>query len=495
MGLLRDAAMAHVLGAGMVNDALTYAWTVPNAFRRLFGEGALSAAFVPVFTKVLEQDGKPRARQVANQVISMVALALMGLAGVLMLVVGAIPDSWLERLVVEGDLGKAQLTVIYIQMLLPYLAIICIIAQFMAVMNAMGEFAVPAVAPVILNVIWFAGIVAAGFWGAGSDLEDPREIQGFLIACAILFAALVQFIWHLPRLKSLGMGFALAMPRMGPELRAVAAALGPMLLGMGAAQLNVLTDRTIAWAVLPDGGTTHLYLAMRIMQFPMGLVTMAIVTAVYPMLARLMAQEDRHAVASTTGLALRSNLLIALPAATGLVLLANPIVTLLFERGQFDAASSALTAEALMGYAVGIPFAGTVMLLTRASYALGDLRFPVRVGLSMVMVNLGLDLLLVGPLGELGLACATSITLVLTAVWMMLGVRRQLESPQQENLLSGMLPAVFVVALGWLGATRDVAFWRVAAGTLAGVVICVLLAPRVCPKEWRELSTVWRKDD
>jgi peptidoglycan biosynthesis protein MviN/MurJ (putative lipid II flippase) len=126
----------------------------------------------------------------------------------------------------------------------------------------------------------------------------------------------------------------------------------------------------------------------------------------------------------------------------------------------------------------------------------------------MVMVNLGLDLLLVGPLGELGLACATSITLVLTAVWMMLGVRRQLESPQQENLLSGMLPAVFVVALmaaavtaidqglvAWLGATRDVAFWRVAAGTLAGVVICVLLAPRVCPKEWRELSTVWRKDD
>jgi putative peptidoglycan lipid II flippase len=500
LGLMRDAAMAHLLGAGMVNDALTYAWTVPNAFRRLFGEGALSAAFVPVFAKVLEEDGKARARQIANQVISAVALALMALALVLILLVGVIPDSWLAW-AADGDLDRAQLTVSYIQLLLPYLAFICIIAQFMAVLNAMGEFAVPAFSPVILNVIWLAGIFGAGWWGASADLADPRETQGFIIACSILGAAVLQFFWHLPRMSSLGVGFSLSRPRLGPEVRAVGATVGPMLLGMGAAQINVFTDRSIAWAVLPNGGTTHLYLAMRVMQFPLGLVTMAIVTAVYPMLARLMARDDRTGVASTTGLALRSNMLIALPAAVGLGLLAHPIVTLLFERGHFDADSSLLTAEALMGYAAGIPFAGTVMLLTRASYVLGDVRFPVRVGLTMVLVNLMLDLLLVGPLGELGLACATSITLTLTAVWLFLGVRRHLDLPAGESLLSGMLPAVFVVALmgtvvfavdqgmiAWLGEGRDVALWRVAAGTLSGMAIFVLLAPKLCPREWRELS-------
>ena len=508
VGLARDAAMAHVLGAGVVNDALTYAWTVPNAFRRLFGEGALSSAFVPVFTKVLEEDGRDRARQVANQVISGLGAGLAVLAAVLIVLVGAVPESWFEWLVGADELGKAALTVSYVQLLLPYLAIICVIAQFMAVLNSLGEFAVPAFSPVILNLIWLTGIIGAAVWGARSDLDDPREAQGFIIVCTILVAAVVQFVWHLPKLASMGVGFRLTRPRLGPELRAVGLAMGPMLLGMGAAQINVLADRTIAWTLLPTGGTTHLYFAMRIQQFPMGLVTMAIVTAVFPMMARLMARKDRHGVASTAGLALRSNLLIALPAAVGLALLAHPIVSLLFERGQFGPASASVTAEALAGYALGIPFAGTVMLLTRACYATGDVKFPVRVGLSMVLVNLALDLVLVGPLGELGLACATSITSILTAAWLMVGVRHRLELRPDERLLTGLLPSLLVVSLmaavvvgvdqglvSWLGDARDVALWRVLAGTISGMGLFVALAPRLCPKEWHELSAVWRKGE
>ncbi|MFT7461750.1 MAG: putative peptidoglycan lipid II flippase [Pseudohongiellaceae bacterium] len=508
MGLLRDAAMAHVLGAGVVNDALTFAWTVPNAFRRLFGEGALSSAFVPVFTKVLDEHGRARARQVSNQVISGLGLGLLVLSVVLIVLVGMIPEAWLESWVGGAEPGKAQLIASFCQLLLPYLAVICVVAQFMAVLNSLGEFAVPAFAPVILNVIWLLGVIGAAVWGAQSNLEDPREAQGFIIVCTILVAACVQFAWHLPKMAALGVGFRLTRPRLGPELRAVATAMGPMLLGMGAAQLNVMADRSIAIAMLPTGGTTHIYYAMRIQQFPMGLVTMAIVTAVYPMLARLMARDDHRGVAATAGLALRSNLLIALPAAVGLVLLAHPIVTLLFERGQFGPDSSVLTAGALAGYAAGIPFAGTVMLLTRACYATGDVKFPVRVGLSMVLVNVSLDLALVGPLGELGLACATSVTTVFTAIWLMVGVRRRLELLPGERLLTGLLPSLLVVALmgavvstvdyglvAWLGNTRDVAIWRVLAGTVSGLAVFVTLAQRLCPKEWQEVSGVWRKGD
>lgn len=509
LGLFRDAATAHLLGAGMVNDALTYAWTVPNAFRRLFGEGALSSAFVPVFTRVLHERGREAARAVANQVISAVGLGLLTLALALVVAAGLIPDDWLSALVGTGELEKARLTVAYTQLLLPYLAVICVIAQFMAVLNSLEEFAVPSFSPVILNLVWLVGIAVAAGWGSGDELpgEDLRARQGFVIVAAILVASLVQFAWHLPCMGRLGVGFRPVRPVLGPELRDVLGAMGPMLLGMGAAQLNVLADRTIALAALPDGGTTHLYYAMRVMQFPLGLVTMALVTTVYPALARLVSREDHQGVAATASLALRTNLLIAVPAGAGLALLAGPIVTLLFEGGEFGAEATRPTALALTGYALGVPFAGTVMLLTRASYAAGDLALPVRVGLGMVVVNVALDLALVGPLGELGLALATTLSAAASAGLLWFGVRRRLGGGALPGLAGGSLPILVVVALMALGVVavdmvladlvppgRPGAALRVPAGLVVGLSLFALGARRLCPDAWSELSSLWSRD-
>src|SRR5262245_48295934 len=406
LGLVRDQATAALLGAGAVSDALTLAWTVPNAFRRLFGEGALSSALVPVFSRVLEKDGKPRARSMANQVISTLAVFLLLLSSVLALAVLLVPAATAAS-VLSMEPEKARLVLNYTAMLLPYLALICVIAQFMAVMNTLGEFAIPASASVILNLVWVAGVFAAwGIYGSAhpDGGPDPRRAQGYLIAGAILLSGVLQFLWHLPGLRRLGAGFRFMAPRRIPELREVMLLMGPMVLGMGAAQLQVLADRFIAMKFLEEGGTTHLYYGLRIMQFPQGLVTAALVSAVFPTLARLKARGDADSVTATASLALRVNMLLTLPAAAGLIMLARPIVGLLVEGGNFTSSSGDATARALIGYAFGIPSAGMVMLLSRSCYAIGEVRAPVVAGLWCVAINVGLDLALVKPLAELGLA-------------------------------------------------------------------------------------------
>jgi putative peptidoglycan lipid II flippase len=510
LGLVRDTVTASLLGAGAVNDALTWAWGIPNMFRRLFGEGALSSAFVPIYARVLEKEGVARAREVSNQVISTLAIFLTVLAAALALVVLLVPAELVARLA-NADLAKAELMLRYTALLLPYLAFICVIAQFMGVMNAMGEFAIPAIASVILNLLWVAGVIAAA-WILGTTADSPEALaalharQGYVIAVAILVSGVVQFLWHLPGLRRLGVGFAFAMPRRSAELSAVLAATGPMLIGMGAAQLNLFADRAVAERFLPDGGVTHLYYGQRLMQFPGGLVSAALVSAVFPALARLSARGDHARVVGTTSLGIRVNTLLTLPAAAGLALLAVPIVQLLFQRGEFTADATQHTARALVGYSVAIPWLGMVMLLTRALYAVGDMRSPVRIALGMVALNISLDLLLVGPLQELGLALAASITTCVNAFLLLGAFRARMELRKGERLLVGLLPAIALTLLmgavvygvdhllaGRVPAGFTGAALRTGAGLGAGLLVYLGLAGRLCPQEWQELSRLWTR--
>jgi len=507
-GLLRDMATSHVLGDTSVNDALTLAWTIPNLFRRMFGEGALGSAFLSVFSRVLTTEGRKRAAQVSNAVISAVAVFLVGLVAVLIAATYLVPESWSVWMLGPEHAGKVELTLHYTRMLLPYLAAICVIAQFMAVLNAVGEFAVPAFSPIILNVVWLMGIGAAAWWGAtsGGNSEGSLAHQGTIIAASILVAALVQIAWHLPAMRSRGMGFRPHWPRRTPEVSHVALIMGPMLLGMGSAQLNILADRTIAMRSLGDGGVSHLYYGLRLMQFPLGLVSVALVTTVFPALTRLMAGGDRRGAADTTSFALRTNLLLTVPAAVGLVVLAQPIIELLFQSGRFSAMSTLATSHALIGYALGVPFAGSVMLLTRASYAMGDVRFPVRVGLITTGVNVALDLLLVGPLGDFGLAVATSITAAISTVLLAVGVRRRLGLEPTERLMTGIPPTIALTLLlaasvwgadfaiaGRLAEGRIDALVRVLVGLGTGLGVFVLLARQLFPREWREVVGLLRR--
>lgn len=501
LGLVRDALTAHLLGAGWVNDALSFAWTIPNAFRRLFGEGALGSAFVPVFTRRLERDGAPAARRVANDVISAVGLFLVVLAGLLVLGLSFVPPESFAALFDLAEARHAALVIWLMQVLIPYLAVICVIAQFMGMLNTTGRFAVPAFGPILLNAVWIVSVLLAAVF------SDAQDEQVRWIAWGILFASLLQFAWHLPFLERDGVGFRPRWPRITPELREVGALFVPMLLGMGAGQINVVVDRTVALRMLPEGGTTHIYYGMRVMQFPLGLVAVALGTAVYPTLLKLVTRREDRAVADTASQAFRTNMLMGLPAALGIVVLAQPIVALLFGRGEFDADAVVQTSSALVGYAVGIPFAGLVILLNRVFYAVGDARTPMRVGLSLVLVNAVLDVALVGPLGELGLGVATSATSALTAWLLLRGFRSRLTLEDGAGLFGGvasvvaitavMAAVVFGVDALLVGAvdpsTQLSALLRVGVGSVVGVVVYAALASRFCPREWGEITALVRR--
>ncbi|MED5330535.1 MAG: murein biosynthesis integral membrane protein MurJ [Planctomycetota bacterium] len=492
LGLARDIVMTALLGASWAHDVFAYAWTLPNAFRRLFGEGALGTAFIPVFTKSLESDGEERAAGVARQTISNLGAALAGLVGVFILVALVLPPKALGEAAGFSRPEQADLLLWLVITLLPYLVVVCVLAQFMGVLNALGRFDVPAISPVILNVVWLG---AAGL--AFVTVDDPAGQVRF-IAGGILLGAALQFFWHLPALSAVGVPFRFVRPTWTPEMRQVMKMMGPMVLGMGAVQVNILVDRTVALVLLPEGGTTHLYYAMRLMQLPLALISISLATAVYPVLARLMAQDDPKGMAETASLSLRTHLLVALPAATGLMVLAKPIISLLFERGAFTASSTAITGEALAGYAVGLPFLGMAILLQRACYASGDPWLPVRIAWPMVIMNVVLDLVLVGPYGALGLAIASSLAAMGTAALLLIVLRRRLFAsvgiaaigPMGGLLAMTLILGVTVTFLDmWL--VWNPAWVRVAAGVLAGLCIFGLLAPRFCREEWQRVRALF----
>jgi putative peptidoglycan lipid II flippase len=502
LGLVRDSATAALLGSTWVNDALNYAWTLPNLFRRLFGEGALSSAFVPVFSRTLEREGKERAREVANAVISAMAVFLVLLATALVAVVGLLP---LDRVVVwfgVEDTERAAVLVRYIQIVLPYLAGACLVAQFMAVLHVLGEFTIPALAQVIVNVVWIAGVGLAA-WISPGDLP----MQGEIIAWCVIVSAVLQFLWHLPRLRALGAGFRFVRPRMTPELSAVLRSMLPIMVGMGAGQIAVLADSHIAMLFLGEGGRSHVYYGMRVMQFPMGLVAVALGTVVYPLLARLIVRGENSQAAASANLALRTDLLLTLPAAVGLLVLARPIVGLLFQHGEFDVRAGDLTAAALEGYALGIPAAGAVILLTRASYALGNTSLPVRVGLAMVTVNVVLDLVLVRIWGEFGLGLATSISSTFSSLALLIGLRGLLGGARPRALVpllslllcTGLMGGLVWAVDAWIASRVGVGMvanlTRVGVGIGLGLAVFALTASRLCREEWRAVAELWRRSE
>ncbi|GJM21837.1 MAG: putative lipid II flippase MurJ [Planctomycetota bacterium] len=503
LGMLRDVLTAHLLGAGMVSDALTYAWTLPNAFRRLFGEGALSSALVPALTRAEQEQGRQAARALVCQIVSTLVLGLSAL--VALIIAGlSVAQWWFPSLASDPS---AALTLRFTQLLLPYMVVVSVLAQLVATLNVFGEFARPAAVPSVLNLVWIVGVGAATWFGPEVTLQPgaavdalaegaPQPAHALIIIASIFLASVVQVFWLLPRLRALGLGLRFVRPRLSPEVRGVLAAMGPMILGMGAAQLNILADRTIAKVALPDGGTTHLYYGMRLMQFPLGLVSVALVTTVFPALARLATARNHAGAVETARTALRANLLLCTGAATGLFVLATPIVAMLFEGGSFSPENTRLTSSALLGYALGIPCAGTVMLLTRTSIAAGDLRLPARIGVLMVFVNITLDLALVGPLGELGLALATSVASLGSAILLLVFVAPRVKARPSELLGGWFRPLLVALVMGAavhlldgrLLAASAPPLVRVACGSLLGLVVFASLARALCPAAWRELA-------
>ncbi|MFW5693171.1 MAG: murein biosynthesis integral membrane protein MurJ, partial [Thermoguttaceae bacterium] len=409
LGMLRDMATASVLGlAGSpVMDAFVVAYRIPNLFRRLFGEGALTASYLPVLSAQLEHDRRG-AWQLASVMLSWVTVALTGL--VLLGELLFLAAWWLW-----GDLPGMPLLLGLSATLLPYLMLICLAAQLSATLHAMQHFAVPALTPVVLNVCWLAAA-----WLAAPYLASDQQAQAYVIAAAILAAGVLQVAVQMPVLWRLGFRFHYHWPAAQQGMRQVGRTLAPMLFGLAVTQVNTFFDSVIAWGMarapdgperihwlgdlirypLDQGAAAAIYYGERMYHFPLGVLGLAVAAAIFPLLSRHAARGDREALGADLSLGLRLVLCLGVPAGAGLVLLAHPLAKLLFERGQFTPDDTVRAARMIAAYGLGVWAFCALPVAVRGFYSLGDSATPVRIGVGAMFLNLTLNLTLIWPLAE-----------------------------------------------------------------------------------------------
>ncbi|MEM6392417.1 MAG: murein biosynthesis integral membrane protein MurJ [Planctomycetota bacterium] len=444
-GLARDAVLAAAFGLGLVADAFFLGFLIPNLFRRLFGEGALTAAFIPNYTNLKQADPAAAARFAKLCVAGLAAvtgvLVILGELAVFLLMQH---DGWSE---------KGQLALLYTAVMLPYLPLVCGVAFLAAVLQVHGRFGPGAAAPVLLNL----AMIAAATLGIATSRDQPHAAT--LIAVAVVLAGLGQLAWLFfttrKHLTAGGPGFA----DTKAPLKKTALMLGPMLLGLAVFQLNALFDALLAFFLAPPspdqttttlagytfeapvqtGAVAALQWAQRLYQFPLGVFGIALATAIFPALAAAAAKKptlsergsspQSPTFLTTLHQGLRLTAFIAVPASVGLLLVREPLTAVIYQRGQFTDADTARVAAIVAGYALAVWAYAFMHLLTRAFYALHDAKTPLRVSLAAVALNLTLNLLLIWPLGTPGLALSTAIAAVFQAFLLLYFLHRKLEGP------------------------------------------------------------------
>jgi putative peptidoglycan lipid II flippase len=453
LGFARDVLIAAKLGAGPVADAFFIALKLPNLFRRLFGEGAFNAAFVPAFAHSLAGEGRAAAQTLAERMSAILAawLAVLTVAGllfmpqVLMLLAPGFVDEPL----------RFGLAVEMTRITFPYLWLICLTALVSGVLNGLDRFAAAAAAPVLFNLMAMTALLA---------LTPFVATPGHALAWGILAsgAAQLALVWFAARRAGMALRLV-SLPRATPEVRVVLRRMVPGVLGAGVTQLNLAIDIVIA-SLLPAGAVSYLYYADRLAQLPLGVIGAAIGTALLPLLARQVRLGHSLSAHRAQNRAIEFSLALALPAAVALALAAQPIVTALFERGAFGPAESTATAAALVAYAVGLPAFVLVKALAPAFFARGDTATPVKVGLVTVALNLALNLLLAPVVGHWGIALSTSIAAAVNAVLLAWLLHRRRRWRPDRRLLArtprlllavGLMAAAIlgVMALPWPGGT------------------------------------------
>jgi putative peptidoglycan lipid II flippase len=413
LGLCRDVFTSHLLGTSWVNGALQLAWMLPNMLRRLFGEGALSAAFVPAFTRRLEREGMPAARALLASVGGVLILAL----GLLVAVVVAIawllpPEAWhLDPAPGDDAAGPATarevgaLLADLLLILFPYALPICVLAVLAGALNVFGRFAAAAATPALLNVFGLTGL-AVGWLRTPDDLPAIAKT----VAIALLAGGLAQLLLVAIPLRRRGCLPAPRWPRPGDGATEVFRAMGPTVLGMSLVQLNVFIDQGLAAWLIGTGANYHIFLANRLLLFPHSLVALPLTTAVFPRLAAHASRDDLQSLRAQLDRAAGGILFLAIPATVGLALVADTLLEVAFVHGRYTAADAATTRWTTIALVAGLPALGASQLAARALYALGDTRTPARISAWLVLLNLTLNLtfLLVLGLGVAGLTAATS---------------------------------------------------------------------------------------
>jgi putative peptidoglycan lipid II flippase len=383
LGFARDMLIARTLGAGLAADAFFLAFRLPNLFRRLLGEGAFNAAFVPIFAQLLQKDGRERAVQFAASTFSILVLANLAL---LLLFELFMPLAF--RVLAPGFAVGSERYVLALDLariMFPYLMLITLAAQCAAMLNAVHHFGHAAVMPILLNVCMLASLLL---------FEGPEHHMAHVLAWSVTAAGVAQlgYIWI--SLRTVDLSLYPAKPARTPEIRRFFRLFGPGVLGAGVYQLNVTVDVILA-SLLGEGAISWLNYADRLNQLPLGVIGVALGTALLPMLSRQIKGEDWQAARRTQAEAIRIAMFVSLPATTAFAIMAAPIVSILFQRGAFTPHDSEMTARALQMFAAGLPAYMLVKIFSASFFAQQDTRTPVKVAMVGLGSNVALNVVFI----------------------------------------------------------------------------------------------------
>ncbi|MCP5417897.1 MAG: murein biosynthesis integral membrane protein MurJ [Chromatiaceae bacterium] len=474
LGFIRDLVFAHLFGASAATDAFFVAFKIPNFLRRLFAEGAFSVAFVPVLTEYKEKRGFSELKLFVDHVagtlgVVVLAVTLLGVIGapylILVFAPGFIHET--EKLLLASDM---------LRLTFPYLFFISLTALAGGILNAHNRFGVPAFTPVLLNL----SMIACALW-----LSPLLQRPVVALAWGVLFAGIAQLLFQGPFLLQLKL---LPRFRFAPKdagVRRIGRLMLPALFGVSVTQINLLLDTLIA-SFLISGSISWLYYSDRLMEFPLGVLGVALGTVILPSLSRTHALESSEGFSQTIDWALRWALLLGMPAAVGLFVLSGPIISTLFQSKVFTAEDVALAQRSLMAYSLGLVSFILIKVLAPGYYARQDTRTPVRIAVIAMAANMGLNIILVFPLAHAGLALATTLSASLNAYLLWRGLCRQgvyLPQTGWPQLLLRVVAANCLLALAlywgggalseWTAAATWEKVWRLLGLVLCGTIVYV----------------------
>ena len=449
LGLLRDVVLANLIGANGNADAFFVAFKIPNFLRRLFAEGAFAQAFVPVLADTREKGGFAAVRELVDRVAGVLGGTLL-----LLTVLTIMASPVVATIFAPGflrDPAKLALTGDLIKLTFPYLLLISLTGFAGAILNSYQRFAIPALTPVLLNLC----LIASALWFA-PHFEEPVVA----LALGVLVAGFAQLLFQVPALAGIGL---VPRPRWAPRhegVKRILLLIVPALFGVSVSQINLLLDTVLA-SLLPTGSVSWLYYSDRLTELPLGVFAIAIATVILPTLSGQRARADDPAFANTLAWAIRSVLLIAIPATLALAVLAEPVLATLFQYGAFSEGDRMMAAASLRAYTLGLGAFMLIKVLAPGFYAREDMRTPVRIGIIAMGANMILNVAFVLPLmwwfnlGHVGLALATSVSAWLNAVLLFRGLGREAVLP--GNLLLGkwiiqigVASAAMIVVLLWM---------------------------------------------
>jgi putative peptidoglycan lipid II flippase len=470
LGLVRDSVQASIFATSAAADAFTVATRIPTLLRDLFAEGAMSAAFVPTFTRYLKRDGREAAWRLGSQTINglLVITGVFVVLGILFAdpLVGIYASDWRTE-----QPGTFRLTVLLTQVNMPFLALIAVAAAMMGMLNGLRLFFVPSLSPALYNVCFIVASVTLTPLFIASGIEPTMSLS-----IGMLVGGLAQVVVQWPTLRREGYRHQWVLDRHDPGFREVLLLMGPGVIGAAAAQINLLVNTSLATETANGtGAVAGLGYAFRLMYMPIGIFSVSVATAAVPELARAAAARNHVEMRSTLSWALRLMLMLSVPATVGLMVLSEPIVRLIYEYNAFDADSSAIVTAALLFYAPGIIGYSVVKIAAPAFYSLQDARTPIMASLVSVATNLVLNLWLNSVMGYRGLALGTAIAANVNAALLLWFLSKKMDGVDARRVGVALLKiavasAVMGVAAFWAEAAIEAAWGPTGPSTWSRVL-------------------------